>query len=556
MKYLKRLCALACACMMTVVSVGGYANAGSRYYKGQTVKVKSPYAASKYSSSDKTIAKVKKDGSVKFKGVGIVTITITDKKTGKTKSLKFNVKKCHHWYEKYKVIEPATCTEPGKAESICSVCKVHKKTKIIKPKGHSGEWTILEEANGCKSGSKIRTCEVCGEVEQVEIPGDPNAHKWSLMTTTQPTCTTEGTKIYRCELCGEEKIEKIPATGVHNWDKGTTTVTATCETTGVMTYTCKDCGLKKTESIPKTAHKWDKGTVTEAATCEHSGTKTFKCSVCGQTKKEDIEATGHNWKDSATIIAATCLTEGRKQQTCQNCKKTREVSSNKTEHNYKATTAQPTCTKAGTITYKCSICGDTYTTEFGEPTGHTWAKTTTMPATLTAMGYDLYTCSDCHETKRENEVYYNPSRITISGTLENGKAAVGTCTGKITVYSATGTSKTVDTYEGLEWLSTAYYMWNGGVLDGSVSGYGDLAFAMIISDGVWGINPARIGEIGDAEIGDMVKDANGHYAVIYKLDGNVATLAEADYEGSGLVSWSREVDLTQGEFVVVKRRQL
>ena len=62
------------------------------------------------------------------------------------------------------VITPATCTEPGKQQSTCSVCG-ETITEAIEPLGHQlGEWEIGTQASAYSSGEKIQKCTVCGEI--------------------------------------------------------------------------------------------------------------------------------------------------------------------------------------------------------------------------------------------------------------------------------------------------------------------------------------------------------------------------------------------------------
>ncbi|MFI3141828.1 MAG: fibronectin type III domain-containing protein, partial [Clostridia bacterium] len=81
---------------------------------------------------------------------------------------------------------------------------------------------------------------------------------------------------------------------------------------------------------------------------------------------------------------------------CLDCEayETQEIS--KTSHIYTATITPPTCTENGYTTYKCEECGDTYTDNEIDPTGHTfgnWITTTT--ATCTSTGTQTRYCTAC-----------------------------------------------------------------------------------------------------------------------------------------------------------------
>ena len=72
-------------------------------------------------------------------------------------------------------------------------------------------------------------------------------------------------------------------------------------------------------------------------------------------------------------------------------------------HKYTSSvTKQPTCTKTGIRTYKCS-CGAKYTKSIRATGKHTWdkGKVTTQP-TCTNKGVKTYTCTVCKKTKTES----------------------------------------------------------------------------------------------------------------------------------------------------------
>lgn len=548
--------AVAIVFSMVAVSYGSYsALAATKVYKGQKISITAPFKSTTFKTTNAKIAKVDKKGVVKFKKPGRVSIVAYDNKTGKKKTYKYRVYACIHEYSKWKVVKQPTCTEEGLAESLCNICKAHKKTKKLKKLDHEGEWETVVEPNLCRPGEMERICTVCGQVETKEIPGDETKHKWYQSNKVNATCSTTGLISYTCSVCGEEKEEVIPVTGEHRWGQKIEEKKATCSAEGINTWYCQDCGEKKTETVPKLEHKWNAGVIKEKATCTEDGYKLFTCSACGATKREKIEATGHTWKDSTVLVAATCNKGGRVKQVCTVCGATREIDTQKTQHTYKPKQIAATCTSGNYIEYKCSICGDTYIADVGEPLGHDWQLTKTVEASITSKGWDVYTCTRCKETKTENEHWYQPDDSTILATLENGKAKSGGSTGKTTVPDTlTGKTKNIDTMEMLSWDSSDYYKWNGGLIDGATYGYGDLAYAMILSDGCFGINPCYAVTDGSIQIGDIVKDETGHYAVVYQIDGDEITLAEANYNNSGLVKWDRVINLSEHTLTVYSRR--
>lgn len=70
----------------------------------------------------------------------------------------------HVWGD-WTVVTPATCTENGLEERVCSVCG-EKETNTLLPEGHAwGEWTVVTPATCTENGLEERVCSVCGEKE-------------------------------------------------------------------------------------------------------------------------------------------------------------------------------------------------------------------------------------------------------------------------------------------------------------------------------------------------------------------------------------------------------
>lgn len=96
-------------------------------------------------------------------------------------------------------------------------------------------------------------------------------------------------------------------------------------------------------------------------TCNTQGYTLHKCS-CGAEYKDNItEALGHTYKQ--TIVKPTCTQKGYTLYTCEKCgNKYRDNETNALKHSYVGTITKPATTSStGEKTYKCSVCGDTYT---------------------------------------------------------------------------------------------------------------------------------------------------------------------------------------------------
>ena len=176
---------------------------------------------------------------------------------------------------------------------------------------------------------------------------------------------------------------------------------------GNTTLTASLYGLTITDMPTITVHEcdnhWNDGEITTEPTCIKEGVKTFTCTICGDTKTETISkaADKHLHSEIRDKKDATCKDEGYTGDTyCTDCGK--KISSGQTtaktnNHSYddgKITTA-PTCTKKGTKTFTCTICGNTKT-ETVKATGHSYGeyKVVKKP-TATKDGLKSRTCTVC-----------------------------------------------------------------------------------------------------------------------------------------------------------------
>ncbi|MCD8365883.1 MAG: glycosyl hydrolase 53 family protein [Clostridiales bacterium] len=228
--------------------------------------------------------------------------------------------------------------------------------------------------------------------------------------STAATCTTDGENVYVCSVCGDSYTETVAATGHKTEIQNAKD--ATCTEDG---YTgdevCTVCSetITSGEVIPATGHTWDDGKVTAAATCTNEGVMTYSCTVCGDNKTEVISATGHAKGEAVkeNNVDATCTEEGSYDKVvyCTVCDAeiTRDtITVPATGHNHEAVVTAPTCTKKGYTTYTCSACGDSYTADETDATGHTAGEAVAennIAATCTETGsYDsVVYCTVCNE---------------------------------------------------------------------------------------------------------------------------------------------------------------
>ena len=171
-------------------------------------------------------------------------------------------------------------------------------------------------------------------------------------------------RIYVCRATKTLEVEHI-----HTWDEGKITKEATCTRKGEKTYTCSACGATKTEEIPLSEHKEVKDAAVES-TCTKAGkTEGSHCSVCGKILKEQKETPlkDHTWDEGKITTASTCTKKGTKTFTCTVCGKTRNQEVSVVAHKFTTwkTTTAATALASAKQTHKCSTCGKTETRNYG-----------------------------------------------------------------------------------------------------------------------------------------------------------------------------------------------
>ena len=265
---------------------------------------------------------------------------------------------------------------------------------------HEYDDGVTVEPTCTEEGTITYTCTVCGatEVETTPATGHTEVTDEAVEATCTETGLTEGS---HCVTCGEVLVaqEEIPATG-HTYDEGTT-VEATCVDGGYTTYTCTVCGDTYTDDYTEaTGHVYDDG-VTVEVTCTEDGYTVYTCTVCGETKTDDVVETEGHTVVTDEAVEATCtetgLTEGSHCSVCGEVLVAQEEIP-ATGHSYEEVVTEPTCTDDGYTTYTCTVCGDTYTDNYTEATGHNYEVTDEAEATCVDDGYTTYTCTSCGDT--------------------------------------------------------------------------------------------------------------------------------------------------------------
>ena len=282
----------------------------------------------------------------------------------------------------------ATCTTNGEKIYTCSRCG-DTKTEIINATGHS--YTTKVIAPTCtERGYTLHTCTNCDNSYKDNYT-NVLGHDYKLTSQNSATCTANGKKIYTCSRCGDIKTEIINATG-HSYT--TKVIAPTCTERGYTLHTCTNCDNSYKDNYTNILGHDYKLTSQNPATCTANGKKIYTCSRCGDIKTEIINATGHGY--TTKVVAPTCTEKGYTLHTCKNCNDNyKDTYTNALGHDYKLTSE-----KAATCT-----CGDTKS-ETVKATGHSYT-TKVIASTCTEKGYTLHTCSKCGNSYTDN--YTNPT---------------------------------------------------------------------------------------------------------------------------------------------------
>ena len=249
---------------------------------------------------------------------------------------------CEHAYGEWVEITPASCTEDGSRERVCTICG-NKETETINAIGHQWNeaYTTDKEATCTEDGSESHHCTVCGisdTTTAVVIPA--KGHKMTKTDGNEATCTKAGNKEYwTCSRCNklfsdasgteETTLEAtvIPAKG-HVWaEEYTVDKKATCAEEGSESIHCTVCGEMKEDSshaIPKTEdHKYDEWVVTKKATCAEEGSESLKCTVCGKIKEGSSrpipKTEDHKYGNWTVTKPATPTETGIEERVCEIC---------------------------------------------------------------------------------------------------------------------------------------------------------------------------------------------------------------------------------------------
>ena len=270
------------------------------------------------------------------------------------------------------VIRQATCTEEGEQLYTCTACG-DKRTEVLPTAAHSDRridttetyvlWLAgkLPQLLYAYDGS-VHYCYTCTDCHRILTVGE---------TSTGPSASTEG-----CEH------------SLGDWQA----LEEACGRALTEVRSCTLCGQLILARTTGKIKEHSLGALVEALSpdCEHEGSVAYyECSDCHRRFDADmveltdivLPATGHAFGPFVSQ-KPTCTEDGvLAHRTCTACGKhfdaAGEEMSNVTDpargHAYVLVKEVPaTCVTEGYSKYLCSVCGESHTDDYVEPTGHTY----------------------------------------------------------------------------------------------------------------------------------------------------------------------------------------
>ena len=174
------------------------------------------------------------------------------------------------------------------------------------------------EVSGITGGNTTIVWNASGNEITVPVRVVCTSHTWGDPVTKQaPTCSSTGIDEYTCTVCGEMEEREIPIDPeAHKWSEWAVKTAATCSATGVSGRACSLCSKTEEKEIPidPDAHNWSEWTVKTAATCSAAGVSGRACALCSRTEEQEIpidpdeHAWGeivYEWADDNSAVTAT-----------------------------------------------------------------------------------------------------------------------------------------------------------------------------------------------------------------------------------------------------------
>ena len=310
-------------------------------------------------------------------------------------SINYETDTVKHYY-KTETVEP-TCTEKGYTKYSCTECEYSYVDEYVEALGHQKSPAVeenLTEAD-CENGGSydnVIYCKVCNvEISRttVEIPAYGHIADGAVKENkVQPDCVNNGSydSVVYCIICEEELSRKTVTVDALGHKYKTEITAPVCTEKGFTTYTCATCGDTYVSDYVNALGHTELPAVKEnevVPDCENKGSydSVVYCEVCDAEVSRtvvEIPSLGHTEGEVVVEnnVAPTCTDDGSYDNVvyCTVCGKelSREtITADALGHEYESTVTAPTCTEKGYTTYICSVCDDTYVSDYVNALGHT-----------------------------------------------------------------------------------------------------------------------------------------------------------------------------------------
>lgn len=280
----------------------------------------------------------------------------------------------NHDRNNVKTVKKATCTDTGKKEYYCSKCGKLIASETVAKTDHTWQdQSVISKATCTQNGAKLQKCSVCGTTRTKTIASTGHSYT-GVIKRKDATCTEAGWEGVKCNNCGAVPVKNpISALG-HNYEDQYYVETPTCTQAGGMLQKCSRCGDKRTDSRSALGHDYSGEKRRKEPGCTTDGYVETKCTRCGSYgNRKTLKATGHSTTGVKVHQDPTCAVDGYDGVKCNYCdvllSKTVISATGKHKWTDQYYTKTPTCTQAGAMLQKCSVCGNKRT-ESRDPLNH------------------------------------------------------------------------------------------------------------------------------------------------------------------------------------------
>lgn len=294
------------------------------------------------------------------------------------------------------------------------------------------EEDVEEKNNG------ILTCQICGKEYEKNAAELDNLAK-DPQFDAEISCT-EAFSIRRSIITGKELDAISIPNAVKGHDLDTSVkyheVPATCTEYGTYDYLCKKCGqyVTQTDTSAEPSHIFGTEVADkEDPKCGDTVTYTKTCTICGITQSRSEKIEHEEDPSSYTSVDATCISDGQSYYLCKKCGEKMNIrTSPKTEHQFSISNSTATCTKAGTATLTCDVCGKVIENADVDALGHDYVIKKVLSGTCNEEGTAEYVCTRCNDSYIEKtekvDHVFDSGTDAPKATCETDGKKIYTCT--------------------------------------------------------------------------------------------------------------------------------